>query len=279
MALQGKLGFVGGGRMAEALIKGVMAAGLVKVEDIIAADPSPERRELLRKEFRITVTEDSSPVWAECDLVVLAVKPQILGTLLERYRGEIKPRHLLISIAAGIPLALMEECLEGSGCRVIRVMPNTPALVLKGASVLSPGRGVSDQDLATAKAIFDAVGSSVVLDESYLDAVTGLSGSGPAYVFTFLEALTDAGVKVGLPRPVAESLVLQTVLGSVLLALESREHPASLRAMVTSPGGTTIAGLHELEKGALRATLMNCVEAATNRSGELGRLLLAGGGK
>ncbi|MGV1098689.1 pyrroline-5-carboxylate reductase [Thiovibrio sp. JS02] len=279
MGLLGKLGFVGGGRMAEALIKGIVEAGLLRAEQIIAADPSPERRELLQKEFKITTAEGASSVWAECDVVILAVKPQILGKILAGYKGEIKARHLLISIAAGIPLALMERSVAGSGCRVIRVMPNTPALVLKGASALSPGKGVSDEDMAVAKSIFEAVGTSVVLDESYLDAVTGLSGSGPAYVFTFIEALTDAGVKVGLARPVAEALVMQTVLGSVVLAMETREHPAALRAMVTSPGGTTIAGLHELEKGALRATLMNAVEAATNRSGELGSLILASGDK
>jgi len=153
-------------------------------------------------------------------------------------------------------------------------MPNTPAIVLKGASALSPGQGVNPEDLAVATSIFDAVGVSFVLDESYLDAVTGLSGSGPAYVFTFIEALIDAGVKVGLARPVAQTLALQTVLGSVLLALDGTRHPAELRAMVTSPGGTTIAGLHEL-----RALVTNAVEAATNRSSELGRLVVSGFGK
>jgi pyrroline-5-carboxylate reductase len=234
---------------------------------------------LLQQEYKVVAVSEATAVWAECKVVILAVKPQVVGAILNDSREKIKAHHLLISIAAGIPLAVLEGAVSGRGCRVIRVMPNTPAIVLKGASALSPGQGVSPEDLAVATGIFDAVGVSFVLDEIYLDAVTGLSGSGPAYVFTFIEALIDAGVKVGLARPVAQSLALQTVLGSVLLALDGTRHPAELRAMVTSPGGTTIAGLHELEKGAFRALVTNAVEAATNRSCELGRLMLSCAGK
>ncbi|MHB1378453.1 MAG: pyrroline-5-carboxylate reductase [Desulfobulbia bacterium] len=279
MGFSGKLGFVGGGLMAEALIKGITGAGLVKADQILVADPSSARRALLQKDYNVTAVSEATAVWAQCKVVVLAVKPQVVGAVLCESREAINATHLLISIAAGIPLSVLEGAVSGRGCRVIRVMPNTPAIVLKGASALSPGQGVSPEDLAVATSIFDAVGVSFVLDESSLDAVTGLSGSGPAYVFTFIEALIDAGVKVGLARPVAQTLALQTVLGSVLLALDGTRHPAELRAMVTSPGGTTIAGLHELEKGAFRALVTNAVEAATNRSSELGRLVVSGLGK
>jgi pyrroline-5-carboxylate reductase len=279
MGFSGKLGFVGGGLMAEALIKGITGAGLVKADQILVADPSSARRALLQKDYNVSAVSEATAVWAQCKVVVLAVKPQVVGAVLCESREAINATHLLISIAAGIPLSVLEGAVSGRGCRVIRVMPNTPAIVLKGASALSPGQGVSPEDLAVATSIFDAVGVSFVLDESSLDAVTGLSGSGPAYVFTFIEALIDAGVKVGLARPVAQTLALQTVLGSVLLALDGTRHPAELRAMVTSPGGTTIAGLHELEKGAFRALVTNAVEAATNRSSELGRLVVSGLGK
>lgn len=271
MKLAEKIGFVGGGRMAEALIRGILRAGLVGADQIVAADPSKERRDLLQSEYGISVYEDGATIWSECTIVVLAVKPQIIAEVLKSFRGQIGDKHLVVSIAAGIPLSLLEGGMAGSGCRIIRVMPNTPAIVQQGASALSPGKGVTKEELGKVKQIFDAVGASVILDESLLDAVTGLSGSGPAYVFSFIEALVDAGLKVGLSRPIAETLALQTVLGSVTLALESKLHPAELRAMVTSPGGTTIAGLHELEKAGFRGIVMNAVEAATRRSHELGK--------
>ncbi|MEW6594926.1 MAG: pyrroline-5-carboxylate reductase [Thermodesulfobacteriota bacterium] len=271
MGLTQKIGFVGGGRMAEALVKGMLASGLTQAKYLAAADPSKERRETLAREYRIKTHATADKVWQECEIVILAVKPQVVKAVLAESRELVTVSHLIISIAAGVPLALLEGCLSHCRARVVRVMPNTPALVLAAASALSPGRYATEKDLACAKAIFDAVGTSVVLDECYLDAVTGLSGSGPAYVFSFLEALTDAGVKVGLARPVAETLALQTILGSVQLALETQGHPAELRAMVTSPGGTTIAGLHALERGAFRGLIMDAVEAATLRSRELAK--------
>ncbi|HIJ79094.1 MAG: pyrroline-5-carboxylate reductase [Desulfobulbaceae bacterium] len=274
MGFSGKLGFVGGGLMAEALIKGVLQAGLVGADQIVVADPSEARRNLLQSEYKVAVLADAVELWSRCKVVVLAVKPQVVTKVLASCKAHIVD-NLLISIAAGIPLALLEKGVQGTGCRVIRVMPNTPAIVLEGASALSCGQGVVEADLAIAKGIFEAVGLTVVVDENYLDAVTGLSGSGPAYVFTFIEALIDAGVKVGLARPVAETLAMQTVLGSVRLAMHEGKHPAELRAMVTSPGGTTIAGLHELERGAFRSVIMDTVEAATKRSAELGKLVLA----
>ncbi|MEJ2032563.1 MAG: pyrroline-5-carboxylate reductase [Deltaproteobacteria bacterium] len=270
MKLAGKLGFIGGGRMAEAMIKGILQAELVTADNILAADPDESRRALLGENYQVTVKAEADEIWRVCDTVVLAVKPQILVKLLESYREQVAARHLVISIAAGIPLALIEDKLAGTGCRVIRVMPNTPAMVQESASALAGGRHTTADDLAMAKAIFDSFGASVVLDEKALDAVTGLSGSGPAYVFFFIEALIDAGIKTGLSRPVAEKLVLQTVLGSVKLAMESGEHPAQLRAMVTSPGGTTIAGLHVMARAGFAGIVMDAVEAAARRSRELG---------
>lgn len=267
----GKIGFLGGGRMAEALVKGILQGGLVSAKNIHVVDPDPGRCSLMEETYKVSASTEYTPVWA-CDIIILAVKPQVMGSLLDECREEITPKHLLISIAAGIPLQFMEQRLV-KGCRVVRVMPNTPALVLAGASALSPGNVASDEDLAVAREIFDAVGVAIILPETYLDAVTGLSGSGPAYVFAFLESLIEAGLKVGLARGDAEKLAQQTILGSVKLALETGAHPAELKAMVTSPGGTTIAGLHELEKSGFKAGIMNAVEAATNRSRELGKLL------
>ncbi len=185
---------------------------------------------------------NNSEVVAGSRNLLLAVKPQVMADVLQDIAGVVGADHLLISIAAGLPLSFFEERLAARKCRIIRVMPNTPALVQAGAAAISPGARATADDVAFACRLFEKVGKAVVLDEKYLDAVTGLSGSGPAYVFSFIEALVDGGVKVGLPRPVAEELVLQTVYGSVLLAMKEKQHPAVLRAMVTSPGGTTIAG-------------------------------------
>ncbi len=183
------------------------------------------------------------------------------------------PHKLVISVAAGVPIAAMERRL-GAGARIIRTMPNTPSLVGAGACALSRGEHASDEDLAVATRIFQAVGITTVVDENLLDAVTGLSGSGPAYIFLVIEALSDAGVKVGLPRYTAQKLAAQTVLGSAQLLIETGTHPGQLKDQVTSPGGTAIAGLHTLEAGGLRTTLINAVEAATRRAKELGEQFL-----
>lgn len=269
MQINEKIGFIGGGRMAEALIKGLLSAGLIERKFLVAADPDPSRRALLEEQYTIACTDNSGQVAADCRIVILAVKPQVMGQVLDGLAAHLRRDSLLISIAAGIPISLIERHLGGAKAGIVRVMPNTPALVLAGASALSAGKGVSADDLLLARSIFDAVGTSVVVEEGYLDAVTGLSGSGPAYVFSFIEALIDAGVKTGLARPVASELALQTVYGSVLLAMEEGKHPAELRAMVTSPGGTTIAGLHVLERAGFTGIIMDAVEAATKRSREL----------
>ena len=270
MSLEGKVGFIGGGRMGEALIKGILQANVFSAEQIIVSEPDSKRCDYLSEKYAIEATTESTAVWKECGIIILAVKPQIMGDVLISAKDKIN-NNLIISIAAGISIKFIEDIVSNKQCRVIRVMPNTPALVLEAASALSPGASTTEDDMQKASTIFNAIGKSVVVDEKYMDAVTGLSGSGPAYVFSFIEALIDAGLKVGLTREVAETLVLQTVLGSVKLAIDSKEHPAQLRAMVTSPGGTTIAGLHELEIAGFNGILMDAVEAAARRSEELGK--------
>jgi pyrroline-5-carboxylate reductase len=270
MKVEGKIGFIGGGQMGEALIKGILLAKLITADRILVMDPAASRRTLLADRYAVGVHEHGAPIWSACGIVILAVKPQVMKTVLQENRALIGKNHLLISIAAGVPLSFFEQHTPADS-RIIRVMPNTAALVLEAASALSAGTCATPDDMAVATAIFEAIGRTVIVDESQLDAVTGLSGSGPAYVFTFIEALIDAGLRVGLSRPVAETLVLQTVLGATKLAMAGNEHPAQLRAMVTSPGGTTIAGLHTLESAGFTGIIMSAVEAATKRSAELGR--------
>ncbi len=269
MAIDNKIAFLGGGNMAEALIKGLLSADVAKPSQMLVTDTSADRLAYLKKYDVRTMTSNREAA-QEAGIVLLCVKPQVMDRVL----GEIAPAadksKLVISIAAGITISRMEKALIGNP-RVIRVMPNTPALVLAGAAALAAGTNASQDDLAVAQEIFTAVGRAVVVEEKLMDAVTGLSGSGPAYVFMIIDALSDAGVKAGLPRQLALELAAQTVYGSAKMVLETKEHPGKLRDMVTSPGGTTIEGLHALEKGKLRATLMNAVEAATARSRELGK--------
>ena len=264
------IGFVGAGNMAEALIRGLIRGGHVAANRIAASGPRRERLDELARDYAIEVATDNREVARRCGLVVLAVKPQIMDKVLREIGGELKPGTLVVSIAAGVDTATIEEAV-GDDVRVVRAMPNTPALVGAGATAVSGGKHASATDLATARALFDAVGITVELEESHLDAVTGLSGSGPAYIFLILEALADAGVKVGLSRRNAQRLAAQTVMGSAKMLLETDKHVGQLKDMVTSPGGTAIAGLHTLEEGGLRTTLINAVEAATKRARELGR--------
>lgn len=268
MTLNNNIGFIGGGQMGEALIKGIIQAGLVTASQIYVCEPVADRQHYLTETHGVHVAGDGEMIFRECGTVILAVKPQVMGKVLDANRKFISEKHLLISIAAGITIAFLEK-KAASGSRVIRVMPNTPALVLEAASALCGGTYARPEDIDKAKAIFSAIGRCVVLNETQIDAVTGLSGSGPAYVFSFIEAMIDAGLKVGLSREVAETLTLQTILGSVKLAMESKIHPAQLRANVTSPGGTTIAGIHQLENAGFNGIIMAAVEAAVQRSREL----------
>ncbi|HKJ23277.1 MAG TPA: pyrroline-5-carboxylate reductase [Myxococcota bacterium] len=266
-----RFGFVGGGAMAEALVGGLVASG-VPADRIRVADPDPARQKALAEAHGVAVTGDNAEAVDGADVVVVAVKPNVVESALTALREGASDvgAPLWISIAAGIPIAALERAL-GAGARVVRAMPNTPALVHAGATAIRANAAAGAGDRSVAHALFAAVGTCwEAPNEGLLDAVTGLSGSGPAYVFVFLEALGDAGVRMGLPRDAAYALAFQTVLGAAKLAIESGRHPASLKDQVTSPGGTTIAGLERLEAGGFRAALHDAVEAATRRSRELG---------
>jgi pyrroline-5-carboxylate reductase len=264
-----QIGLVGAGNMASALVRGLIASGSVTHEGVRASDPNGERLRELTAAHAIVTHTDNRELVAWADIVVLAVKPQALTSVLRDLAPLIRPDQLVLSIAAGVPIAAIEAILP-AGSRVVRAMPNTAAIVLASATGIAAGSRATAEDVTRAKALFEAVGRVVVVDESSLDAVTGLSGSGPAYVMMVIEALADGGVKVGLTREAALLLAAQTVYGSAKLQLETKEHPARLRDMVTSPGGTTIAGVHALESGGLRPALINAVEQATHRSQELG---------
>jgi pyrroline-5-carboxylate reductase len=270
MALNKKIAFLGGGNMAEALIRGLIASGTARPDQVLAADVSADRLEQLKKIYGISIHRTNSDAVRAAGIVILSVKPQVIDKVLAEIAPAVDGTKLVISIAAGVPVTKIEQALP-AGTPVVRVMPNTPALVLAGAAALAAGTSATADDLALSQSIFNSVGRSVVVEEKLMDAVTGLSGSGPAYVFMIIDALSDAGVKAGLPRQLALELAAQTVYGSAKMVLETKEHPGKLRDMVTSPAGTTIEGLHALEKGKLRATLMNAVEAATARSKELGK--------
>jgi pyrroline-5-carboxylate reductase len=263
------IGFVGGGQMAEAMIRGILAADLTTPEHITVAEPVQDRRDYLVSRYGVASTQEPAILCRDSDILMLAVKPQAATSALACYRPFVNERHLIFSIMAGVTLRTLAAAFTGP-IRLIRVMPNTPALVLAGAAAFSPNAHATARDRETAAALFSAVGTCVEVPEHLLDAVTGVSGSGPGYVFAFIEALVDAGVLAGLPRSIAEQLTVQTVLGSAELARESGEHPAILKGKVTSPGGTTIAGLQVLERGALRGLIMEAVAAATERSRELG---------
>ena len=268
-----KIAFIGSGNMAEALIKGLLASGASPAHEIVGTDTRKERLAELEKRYGIRTSTDNAATAAWAELIVLAVKPQGMSKALDQIASVIDPKKLVLSVAAGVPIAALERKL-GRGARIVRAMPNTPALVGAGATAIAGGEHATDEDLAAAKALFDAVGTTVIVEENLLDAVTGLSGSGPAYIFLVIEALSDAGVKVGLPRYTAQALAAQTVLGSARLLIETGQHPGVLKDQVTSPGGTAIAGLLTLEAGGLRTTLINAVEAATARSKELGEKFL-----
>ena len=269
MTTNKKIAFIGGGNMAEALIKGLIAAGTAKPDHILVTDVSVDRLAHLHTTYGVQQRGNVEAA-READIILLCVKPQVVERVLADISSAVDAKKLVISIAAGIVIAKIEKGLKETS-HVVRVMPNTPALVLAGAAALAGGKHATSDDLALAQSIFNSVGRAVIVEEKLMDAVTGLSGSGPAYVFMIIDALSDAGVKAGLPRQLALELAAQTVYGAAKMVLETKEHPGKLRDMVTSPGGTTIEGLHALEKGKLRATLMNAVEAATTRSRELGK--------
>ena len=268
-----KIAFIGAGNIAEALISGLVKKHVVHPSQIQATDISQARLKVLKERYDICIGRTNQDAVKWSDIVVICVKPQVLDEVLVGLDGIDPSACLWISVAAGIPISQLTQGL-GRQPRVIRVMPNTPSSVLEGAAALAGGPGVSAKDLQLGQTIFESVGKAVVVEESLLDAVTGLSGGGPAYVYVFIEALADGGVKMGLSRPVAQLLAAQTVLGAAKMVLEKGESPSDLKNQVASPGGTTIVGLHQLEQGGLRATVMNAVEGATLRSKYLGEMRL-----
>ncbi len=261
-------GFIGSGRMAAALIRGMLRAGTARAESISASDPLELPRAALAKETGITVTDSNTVIAQRSDVIVLAVKPQSMPHVLEHLRRDLTPEHLVVSIAAGVSMATLSVGLNDHS-RIIRVMPNTPALLGEGASAYCLSEHAWPSDEAIVRSCLESVGRAFRVPESLLDAVTGLSGSGPAFVYVMIEALSDGGVRVGLPRDIATALAAQTVLGAARMVLETGEHPGVLKDQVASPGGTTIAGLHALERAGFRAALIDAVEAATRRSAEL----------
>ena len=265
-----RIGFIGAGQMATALARGFISAGVVTADRVVACDVSLDAANRFVEQTGGTIAANGLEVLSRSEVIFLAVKPQHMSGVLADLRTAVTPQHLIVSIAAGVSLTRLTEGLSPTA-RLIRVMPNTPCLVGRGASAFARGAAASPQDGELVLGLLSTVGLALEVPEKQLDAVTGLSGSGPAYVYQIIEALSDGGVRVGLPRDVATKLAAQTVLGAAQMVLSTGQHPAALKDAVTSPGGTTIAGLHALEQGGLRGILMDAVQAATERSQQLGQ--------
>jgi pyrroline-5-carboxylate reductase len=266
------IGFIGAGNMAEALIAGLLHANWLPAEQLLASDIDESRLTWVRHTYGIRTARSNATVAHEVDVLVLAVEPQILDEVLAQIAGAVRRETLIVSVAAGYPIARIARGLSGVG-RIVRSMPNTPSLVREGITAVAYEERLSARDADVARTLFESIGQVVQVEERWLDAVTGLSGSGPAYAYIMIEALADGGVKMGLPRETAQLLAAQTVSGAARLVLDSHQHPGVLKDRVASPGGTSIAGLHELERGGLRAALISAVEAAAQRSQELGTAL------
>jgi pyrroline-5-carboxylate reductase len=265
-----RIAFIGGGAMAEAMIRGLLGTKVVVPGQVIASDPLVERRAWLKGQYGVDTTSDNRDAARGAAVVVLAVKPQQMGEVLAGLRGQLGADQLILSIAAGVRIQTISRGLERD--RVVRVMPNTPAQVGAGMSVWTATEAVGEVERENARSILQSFGRELyVKDEEYLDMATAVNGSGPGFVFLFLEAMIDAAVHIGLSRTVAQELVLQTALGSVLMARESGRHLADLRNAVTSPGGTTAEGLYALEDGRLRAVVDRAITAAYERSKALGQ--------
>lgn len=256
--------------MAEALLAGLLRKGVAAAEHLTVSDPNGHRRELLAERFGVAVHADNRTAAHGAELVVFCVEPQVLDAVLDEVVSSLQSRPLVISVAAGYPISRLQAHLE-TATRLVRAMPNTPSTIGEGVTAVSLAPGLSSEDQDRTRCLFESVGKVVVVEERLMDAVTGLSGSGPAYVFAMIEALADGGVLMGLPRGTAQVLAAQTVAGAARMLLEQGTHPAVLKDRVASPGGTTIAGLSSLEQGRLRATLMSAVTAAAQRSQELGK--------
>jgi pyrroline-5-carboxylate reductase len=269
-----KISIIGTGNMGEALLSGLISSESSDPKNIICTDIRENKLKSIQEKYGVATTTDNIQAVEASEIIIYAVKPQIIASVLKETASCLDLSKLVISIAAGVPLAAIESCLNKK-LRLIRVMPNIAAFVKESASVIAAGGEATQEDVELSLAIFNSMGKSIFLKENILmDAITGLSGSGPAYIFLIVDALADAGVKVGLSREDALFLSSQTVLGAAKLLLETKEHPGRLKDMVTSPGGTAIAGIHTLEKGGLRTTLINAVEIATKRSKELGEIMI-----
>ncbi len=270
MSFKKNIGFIGAGAMAEAIIKGLLGRKFLSASNIWASDVNGERGRYLKDTYGINYVGDNRELVANSDVIIYAVKPFVLGSVLTETASVVPLGQIHVSVAAGVTLDFLEAALP-PGTPVVRVMPNTPSLIGEGASAYTPGGSVNREQEELVRHILECTGLTVRVPENLMNAVTGLSGSGPAYVFLVIEGLIDGAVRAGLPRDVAASLAVQTLIGAAKLVRETGEHPARLKDMVTTPGGTTVTGLHVLEKAGVRGALMDAVMAAAERAGELGR--------
>lgn len=267
--MEGRLGIIGAGSMAEALLKGMLSCKLFSSGDVFVINrKNDERLNFFRENYSVNTTRDYKELLNECRTIIIAVKPKDMGELLSHIREYVTRNHIIISVAAGIETGFIENRL-GKGVQVVRAMPNTSCQVKESATAIALGRYTGDEAIKAAEEIFSSVGKVVIVEEQALDAVTGLSGSGPAYVYLMLEALTEAGIKAGLVREISEQLAIQTVFGAAKMALESGEAPVHLRRKVTSPGGTTMAGINTLQQMGFTASIMEAVRNAAERSRQM----------
>jgi len=262
-----RLGIIGSGKIGEALINGLTSSKKISKENLVSSDVREERRDYIAKKYSIECLGNNLELVKRSDVIILAIKPNDVKKVILRIKDALTDKHLLISIAAGVTINYIMKNLKKQ-VPIVRGMPNIPVLIQEGITVLTTANG-TNKHLTLAKEIFGSVGKVVVLEERHLDAVTGLSGSGPAYIFMMIESLVESGVKVGIPREISNLLAVQTTIGSAKMVLETGEHPALLRDMVTTPGGVTIDGIIQLEEGKLRISVINAVVKATKRSREL----------
>ncbi len=265
------IGIIGGGQMAEALIKGFLKKEWFSPQNILVSEPVKARREYLEEYYSVKTTDKNNEVIEKRDLILLAVKPQVMEGVLKEIKEKVNPeRHLILTIAAGLPLSFYEKRLPEK-TKIVRIMPNTCALVLKSISAIAKGTYVEEEEIIWVERLFSAIGEVIRVEEAYMDAVTALSGSGPAYVALFLEALIDAGVRCGLPRDISERLTLATLEGTIGMMKETKKNPYEIKAMVTSPGGTTISALEVFYKEGFPGIVIKAVKKAYARGKELSR--------